>query len=243
MKRFISLIVIAICMSAALSAAEASEIVDRMEEVMDFDSAVFSSKLVNKDRLGETTLTFDTYEKGDGDTLLIVTAGADRGQKMLRLEDDIYIYYPDADEIIRLSGSALKNSFLGSDFSYEDLTGDDDYEKRYDLELAGTEEFEGRLCYHIIFTAKKLSETYQRQEMLIDAERYVPLKSSLMSRSGRLLKEIYFSDYIEGEALMPGRIEVVNAVKKGSSSLVTITSCTFNSRLDESLFSKEELSW
>lgn len=243
MKRLIGAILILLSIASALCAAEASEIVERMEEVMDFDSAVFSSTMVNRDRLGETTLTFDTYEKGDGDTLLIVTAGADRGQKMLRLEDDIYIYYPDADEVIRLSGSALKNSFLGSDFSYEDLTGDDDYDERYELELAGMEEFGGRQCYHVVFIAKQLSETYQRQEMLIDSERYVPLKSSLMSRSGRLLKEIYFSDYIEGEALMPGRIEVVNAVKKGSSSLVTITDCRFNTRLDESLFSKEELSW
>ena len=242
-KKLFTLVAILLLSFSSLYAIDAKYIVDKMEKVMDFEDATFSAKMVNKDRLGETTLTFDTYQKGDGDTLLTVTQGADKGQKILRLSDDIYIYYPDAEEVIRLSGSALKNSFLGSDFSYEDLTGDDDYSARYDYTLVGSEEYEGVSCYKISFTAKKLSETYQQEEMLIDSERFVPLKVSLMSKSGRLLKEIYYSDYIEDGALMPGRVEVVNAVKKGNSSVMTITDCSFNTGLDDSLFDRDELAW
>ena len=93
------------------------------------------------------------------------------------------------------------------------------------------------------FTAKKLSETYQREEMLIDKTRFVPLKQSLFSRSGKLLKEIYYSDYTESQPLYPTSIRTQNAVKKSNHSELSITELTFNRKLDDSIFDKEEISW
>lgn len=244
MKKIIILLVSLVLIASSLYAMDAKEIVDKMEDVMDFDSASFSATMKNHDKLGTTTESFDTYQKGNGDTLLIVTSGFDKGQKILRLDDEIYIFYPDADEIIRLSDSGLKNAFLGSDFSYEDLTGDDDYEERYEYKLLGEVNYDGIGCYEVEFNAKKLSETYQKQVMLIDKARFVPLKSSLYSRSGKLLKEIFYSDFIDdGGILFPTSISTQNAIKKSNKSELVLSDIRFNVRLDESLFDKEELSW
>ena len=79
--------------------------------------------------------------------------------------------------------------------------------------------------------------------MLIDKERYVPLKQSLFSRSGKLLKEIYYSDYTDSQPLYPTSIRTQNAVKKSNHSELEITKLSFNKKLDESIFDKEEISW
>lgn len=240
----ISVFVLALLASLSLSAVTSREILDAVDEKMSFDCAVFSATLVNRDRFGETKISFDTYEKGDGDTLLIVTSGSDRGQKILRLGDEIYIYYPGADETVRLSSSGLKDSFLGSDFSYEDLTGDDDWDARYSHSLDGEEEIDGASCYVLSLEAKNRSETYQKEKIYVDKERMVPLKMDLYSRSGKLLKEVYYSSYItDGGIYFPGKVEIVNAVKKNSSSLMTIDEMVFNSSIDEAYFDSEELSW
>lgn len=241
-RLIISISLLAIVLSMVYS-NDAKAIVDKMEDVMDFDSISFSATMKNHDKLGFTTLSFDAIQRGNGDTLLSVASGLDKGQKILRLDDDIYIYYPDADEIIRLSDSGLKNSFLGSDFSYEDLTGDDDYEDRYDYELVGEEKFNGIDCYKILYVAKKLSETYQRMEMLIDKERYVPLKESLFSKSGKLLKDIYFDDFTDNAPLYPTTIKTQNAIKKSNYSELRIEKLKFNIKLDETKFDKEEMAW
>ncbi len=244
MKRVFTTFLVLVCALLSLSAVTSGEILDCMEERMDFESAVFSATLVNTDRFGETTLSFDTYQKGDGDTLLTVTSGSDRGQKILRLGDEIYVYYPDADETIRLSSSGLKDSFLGSDFSYEDVTGDDDYDKRYTHTLLDDETVDGRECYTVSLKAKKSSETYQTQIIWVDRETLVPVKMELSSRSGKLLKTVRYSDYItDGDTYFPGRIEIVNAVKKNSSSLMTVDTIEFDTVLDDSLFDIGELSW
>ncbi len=244
MKRILALFVLAVFSLSYAFSIDAKQIVETMEDVMDFESATFSAKLENTDRLGVTTLSFDAYQNGDGDTLLIVTSGFDKGQKILRLDDEIYIYYPDADEIIRLSDSGLKNSFLGSDFSYEDLTGDDDYSDRYDYKLVGEKEEVGIMCYEVEFVAKKLSETYQKQVILIDSERFVPLRVSLFSRSGKLLKEICYSEYIEDNGILfPSVVKSQNAIKKSNKSTMVVSNIVFDEELDDALFDKEELSW
>lgn len=243
MKKFIPSVSILLLSCTLLFASDAEEIVNRMERAMHFEDAVISGRIVSTDRFGSFSTVFESLQRENGDSLLTVTEGADRGQKILRLGNDIYIYYPDAAEVIRLSGSGMKNSFLGTEFSYEDLIGDDDYTSRYDYELAGMEDYEGIKCYHISFTARRLSETYQKQELLVDAELYVPLKASLMSRSGKLIKEIFYSAYIDYGVLFPGRVEIVNSLKKDSSSVMTVISAEFNTGIDEALFSKDELLW
>ncbi len=238
-------VLIASCAFAAASNdMTAKEILDRMDELMDFDSCIMSATMVNTDRLGSTSMVFTTYQKGDGDTLLVVTQGPDKGQKILRLDSDIYIYYPDADEVIRLSSSGLKNSFLGSDFSYEDLTGDDDYDSRYESSLEDNVAVDGVECYAILMKARKSSETYQMERVYVDVSTFLPVKFEMYSKSGKLLKSMYYSNYIEDKgSFFPGSIKVVNAVKKNSYSDITIDSLSFGEDLDPSMFDKEELAW
>ncbi len=243
MKRKAVLLVL-LTFSLSVFAVTSREVLDEMESRMDFDSAVFSATLVNRDRFGETTLSFDTYEKGNGDTLLCVTTGSDRGQKILRLGDEIWIYYPDADESVRLSSSGLKDSFLGSDFSYEDLTGDDDYDSRYTHQLLDDVTLDGKECYVVSLEAKKRSETYQKETIYVEKETMLAVKMELYSLSGKLLKKVFYSEYIsDGDVYFPGKIEVVNALRKNSSSVMTVTDMVFNSSLDESLFDSEEFTW
>ncbi len=244
MKKILIFTLLLICLITSVFALDSKEILDRMEKEMDYSSASFSATIVNTDMLGSTKLTFDTYQKGNGDTLLIVTSGSDKGQKILRLDEEIYIFYPNADEIIRLSSSGLKESFLGSNFSYEDLTGDDEYDERYSHSLSGEETLNDIDCFVISMDAKKRSETYQKETIYIAKDSFLPVKMSLYSKSGRLLKEIYYSNYITDNGThYPTHIEITNAVKKSSYSVMDITSISFGVELDDDLFNKEELAW
>ncbi len=244
MKRTLFTIMIMLLCAFAAFAVDPNEIMDRVEELMDFETCIMSATMVNTDKLGSTSIVFTTYEKGNGDTILEVTDGPDKGQKILRLDNDIYIYYPDADEIVRLSSSGLKNSFLGSDFSYEDLTGSNDYKSRYDLTLEANQTIDGEDCYVILLKAKKSSETYQMQRMYVRVSDNLPVQFGMYSKSGKLMKVMYYTDWIESDGIyMPGHIKVVNSIKKNSYSDVNIDSISFNEKIDEKKFDKDEMAW
>lgn len=244
MKRTLLIITIILLCTCASFAVDPKEIMDKVEKLMDFETCIMSATMVNTDKMGSTSMVFTTYEKVNGDTILEVTDGPDKGQKILRLDNDIYIYYPDADEIVRLSSSGLKNSFLGSDFSYEDLTGDDDYNSRYDLTLEENQTIDGDDYYVILLKAKKSSETYQMQRVYIRVSDNLPVQFGMYSKSGKLMKVMYYTDWIEDKGIyMPGHIKVVNSIKKNSYSDITIDEITFNAEIDEKRFDKEEMAW
>lgn len=235
---------LALCCVSPLWSMDVNAIVDAMEKNQSFDSSVIEATIVTTDRLGSSTQRFTSYGKKNGDTLVVVTAGVDKGQKVLRKGSSIYLYYPEAEEVIRLQGSALKDSFMGSDFSYEDLTGDNSIRNNYSAELLGIERIDGHDCYHMIFTAKNKKQTYQKQESYIDTELFVSRRSILYSASGRALREITSTDFTtEKGYVFAASSTMKDLMKKDSSTLMTVNSIKVNEPIPESYFSKDEMVW
>ena len=78
MKKLIITLIIITSALTALSAESAKDIIDRMDEVMDFETLSFSATMKNTDRLGTTVQSFSAGQNRDGDTLMTVTAGLDK---------------------------------------------------------------------------------------------------------------------------------------------------------------------
>ena len=140
--------------SSALYAQTADEILAESDRRQVFESSVSSGEIMVKDRFGTKVSTFNAWSNGADETLLEFTSTAERGQKILKTEDSIYLYYPDAEEIIRMQGSALRQSMMGSDISYEDMTGGNDRLSQYKTSIIGEETLNGHDCWILSLEAK-----------------------------------------------------------------------------------------
>lgn len=222
----------------------AEEIVTRLEEHRTFSTSRSEMTMTIRDRFGERTSSMISYSRGADEALIEFTSAAERGQKVLRTADEIYLYYPDAAELVRLQGSALRESLLGSDVSYEDLTGGKTILDTYKVELAGREEVDGHDTYRLTLTARRRNVAYPRQTMWVDTELFVARRTELHALNGRLLKTIA-STRIEEVAGHPVPMEMVisDALKRNSSTTVMIEEIEVGIPLDEEIFSLEELSW
>src|SRR5690554_3117643 len=65
----------------------------------------------------EKTMEMLSLEK---DALVEFTNAADRGTKYLKKEDNLWMFFPDAEDIVKISGHMLEQGFMGSDFSYQE---------------------------------------------------------------------------------------------------------------------------
>ena len=122
MKKLFFIICIGLVITHGIYAITANEIIRKMEQNENL-SSISEGRFEITDNLGTRVTTFKSYEAANGDLMLEFTNPEDAGQKILRLENEIYLYFPDAEEIIHLQGDALKDRVMGSDFSYEDLRG------------------------------------------------------------------------------------------------------------------------
>jgi hypothetical protein len=221
-----------------------ADIIKKLEANQVYDTSSMDAKLAVTNRFGVTSNEFTVYSRKGGDTLVVITAGPDRGQKVLRQKKDIYLYYPDAEDVIWLKGSALKDSMMGSDFSYEDLTDDGTILGRYDAELLGSETFDGAKCWRIMLTAKTKNETYAKQEILVDAATFVTRHAILYSAAGKPIREMSASDVrtVAGKNI-PFTSVMKDLMKKNSSTEMKLTRVEIGIPLSGKYFNREELSW
>jgi len=67
--------------------------------------------------------------------LIEFTNPGDRGTKFLKREDNLYMFFPDAEDIVKISGHMLNQGMMGSDFSYQDIMESDKLTDLYDLKF------------------------------------------------------------------------------------------------------------
>ena len=230
--------------AAAAISQSAEDIVRRMEDNQRFRTQEAEGTLIITDRFGSRTKTFRSYAEGRERMLLAFTNPEEKGQKILRLQDEIYLYFPDAEEVVRLQGAALKESVMGSDFSYEDLTGEKSVLDLYDVRLLGAERLDGREQHLLELKAKGRGVAYPLQKLWVDAAQLVPRRAEYYALSGRLLKilEVVEVRQVAGRSVM-SRAIMKDAMKKNSSTEFRVGRVKIDEALPRNIFSLEALSW
>lgn len=228
----------------AQSPPSAEEIIRRLEDHRTYDTSRAEMTMTISDRFGERESTMTTYSRGAEEALIEFTSPGERGQKVLRTEDEIYLYYPDAAELVRLQGAALRESMLGSDVSYEDLTGGKTLLDTYEVSLEGEAEIDGHATYRVDLEARRRNVPYPRQTVWVDAELFVARRTEQYALSGRHLKTVSaFEIEMIDDVPVPRRQVISDELKRNSSTTVRIDSLEIGVSLDDSIFSLEELSW
>ncbi len=239
-------IVISILFSSLIitTAAEmtAEEIINKRDDNEYFDTAQMEAEMiiVSGGRKIIKTMAALTDKKN---SLVEFTNSQDRGTKFLKREDDLWMFFPDAEEIIKISGHMLNQGMMGSDFSYQDVMEADKLTDLYDFEIIKEEEFEGRACYVLEGIAREgVKVSYYRRVSWIDKERFIGLKEELYTESGRILKEtkVNIIEEIEGR-WVPTNSVMENKLRKDTYTEFTITLIKFNLEIPEETFSLQNL--
>ncbi|MCX5782353.1 MAG: outer membrane lipoprotein-sorting protein [Elusimicrobia bacterium] len=166
----------------------------------------------------------------------------EKGTKMLKINNELWMYTPSTDRIIAIAGHMLRQSLMGSDISYEDFMEDPQLNHSYNAKVSGEENIDGRKCYVLDLTAKIEDISYYARKMWVDEERYVPLKEDLIAKSGRLLKTIRLNEVQKiGERWYPKRILFKDVLQSGDGTEIIIKSIQFNVNIPNYVFSKASL--
>jgi outer membrane lipoprotein-sorting protein len=232
-----------IFLSLGVSAQSADEIIDRVDRNMSSDNRVFESTMTIHGRRSSRTMTSKSYSVGDKKSFTeYLSPAREQGTKMLKLENQLWIYSPSTDRIIQISGHMLRQSVMGSDLSYEDMMEDRKLTEVYNAEVAGSEEFDKRQCWVLELTAKVEDVAYARRKMWIDKERYIPLKEELYAKSGQLLKRSILSNVerVEGR-WFPTTIVYKDMLKQGDGTEFKITGIKFDQKIPDYIFTKAAL--
>ena len=219
------------------------EILDRIDQNMTSETRTFTSKMVIHGRRGSRTIESKSWSQGeDKNYTEYLSPAREKGTKMLKLEDNLWMFSPSTDRIIKISGHMLRQSVMGSDLSYEDMMEDPKLLNHYTAEVLGSEVVDGEQCWVLELIAKTSDVAYYKRKLWVDKNKYIPLKEELFAKSGKLLKKTELKNItkIQGR-WFPGRIIFKDMLKRGKGTEFIIESIQFDQEIPGYIFSKAVL--
>ena len=220
----------------------AEEIINKRDNNEYFDSVRMEAEMIIVSGGRKITKTMIALSDKKN-SLVEFTNPQDRDTKFLKREDDLWMFFPDAEEIIKISGHMLNQGMMGSDFSYQDIMESDKLTDLYDFKIIAEEEIDGRLCYVLEGVAREgVKVSYYRRVSWIDKERFIGLQEELYAQSGRLLKETKVNEVQEIEGRwIPIDSVMENKLRKDTYTGFKITKMDFNPEIPEETFTLQNL--
>jgi len=176
--------------------------------------------------------------KSEGHKALVeFTNPEDYGTKYLMLDDELWIYFPSEEEVVKISGHMLKEGMMGSDFSYEDALEASKISEKYEVEIAGQDTLNRHKCWVLTLNAKVKDVPYYSRKMWVDQELFIPWKEEMYAKSGRLLKEMNVLEIGQfGKRHFAIKSEMINKLRKNSKTVFELEDITFDVDLPDDMF-------
>ncbi len=225
-------------------AQTAYEIVKKAEDKARGEQAYGEMKMTIVRPKWTREITMKTWTKGDDYSLVVVTAPArDKGTAFLKREKEIWNWQPSIDRSIKMPPSMMMQSWMGSDFTNDDLVKQSSMVTDFTHKLMGKETVEGRSCYKIEFTPKpNAAVVWGKIMMWIDEKDYLEMKVEFYDEDGYLVNTMYGKNIKTiGGRTLPTRMELIPADKEGQKTIIEQLALDFNVKLDDSYFSVQNL--
>ncbi|MBM3240126.1 outer membrane lipoprotein-sorting protein [Candidatus Poribacteria bacterium] len=229
---------------ASVAAELTGDEILKKEEENEPESEISVSEMTIVHKSGSKRVrTIKAWMKGDDYTLVRFLTPADvEGTGFLSVKDDDWLYLPALRKVRRIATKEEKGgSFMGSDFSIEDVGGGS-WVEDYNAKLLDTEKYEGHDCYVLELVPKKPEEiSYSKLKRWVDKENFYSVKTEYYDKHGDLLKIMYPSEFEKREGLwMAKRIEMRN-VQKESKTIIVMKEIQVNPEIPDSMFTTREL--
>lgn len=138
-------------------------------------------------------------------------------------DDEQWLYLPSAHRTRRISSSNRTGAFAGSEFSFEDLTGNDG--RKYDWRLSTTEKCGELTCFVVDATPKDATSAYSKRVLRIDTEQFRVQSIEFFDRKNTKLKTLSYEKYARlSERFWRAQSWTMKNHQSGKSTVITFSS-------------------
>ncbi len=158
------------------------------------------------------------YQKG---LVYFNEPATEKGKKILRIEQNMWMYFPSNQKAIRVSS---KDRLMGGDFSFTDIIRVD-LVHDYHSVLVGDKDIGGTDCYELELKAKDPTVAYDKVMYYVNKSTFNPVYAEYYTVSGKMLKSMTFKDpKVLGGILRPTVLQVDSVITKGNKTVIEILS-------------------
>lgn len=237
-----------------LNAADATEIMKKSQAVFlypgkDFKARVMM-KLISKagqERLREMTMLRKNYGEAGGEQRYFIYFFQPADVKDMTFmvykypakDDDRWLFVPAINMVRRIAAQDKTSSFVGSDFTYEDISGRDIEDDNH--AIVKEDKIGEKDCYVIKSVPKGSDTDYSYKLSWIDKTSFLPLKEEYYDRKGELYR-VFTADEIKDVHGFPTITKrQMKNLQTGHRTEVVFIKTDYDIGIEDSLFSERYL--
>jgi outer membrane lipoprotein-sorting protein len=191
----------------------------------------------------QRTLAMKVWTEGTEKTFIQITAPKkDRGVGTLRIENEMWNYLPKTNKVIKIPPSMMMSSWMGSDFTNDDLVKEFSLFEDFSYELIEVENGSEDLIYVNCVPREDLPVVWGNIVIAATKDDYIPVWQKFFDEEGKLMRIWNYSDVKEFDGRsIPATMEMVPMTKEGHKTIIRYLKLEFDRKLDKDIFSLRNL--
>ena len=158
--------------------------------------------------------------------------------------DNQWLYIPELKKLQRIASGSRKNYFMGTDFTYADLEGEDLKKNKYSCTQEVSCQKGKSTCY--VITAEPVTDKearnigYSKRMLLVDKKELITLKIVFFDLKGKKLKTAEYANWVEEKGLWRPNLAIMDrhGVQK---TFIKVNARTLNGAIDDMVLTKRFL--
>lgn len=185
-----------------------------------------------------------SWSKGDDYSLILLTAPAkEKGMAFLKRDKEVWNWVPSIERTIKLPPSVMMQSWMGTDFTNDDLVKESSVINDYTHAIIGDTVLLDRKCWKIELTPKQdAAVVWGKVILYIDQLDYIQLSGEFYDEDGYLINVMNAYDIKEfGGQLIAARWEMIPVEKEGHKTVMEFLNIVYDNPINDRFFTTQNM--
>ncbi len=191
----------------------------------------------------QRTLAMYGWTEGLDKTFIRITSPKkENGVTTLRIENEMWNYLPKTDKVMKIPPSMMMSSWMGSDFTNDDLVKEFSLFEDYMYEFIHPEGEPDSLYYINCIPNEDVPIVWNNIVISVRKDDHIPIWQKYYDEKGTLMRLMNYSDVRNfGDRLIPATMEMIPQNKEGHKTVIRYHKLEFDINLDKDVFSLRKL--
>lgn len=191
----------------------------------------------------ERTLAMTVWSKGMDKTFIRITAPKkEQGVATLRIGNEMWNYLPKTNKTMKIPPSMMMGSWMGSDFTNDDLVRESSMLEDYTYQYVTPEDASPDHLYVQLIPKEDSPIVWGKIIAAVQSKDYIPVWQRFYDEKGNLMRVMNFKEIKTfGDKIAPSVVEMIPQNKDGHKTIVRWLNATFDSDIDDKIFTRRNL--
>ena len=191
----------------------------------------------------ERTLKMLVWTKGMDRTFIRITSPKkERGVATLRIKNEMWNYLPKIKKVMKISPSMMMGSWMGSDFSNDDLVKESSMQEDYTYKIITPDDATPDLIYIELIPNEDSTIVWGKIVSAVRSSDYIPVWQHFYDEKGKLMRILNYKDIKTfGSKTIPSVMEMIPQNKQGHKTIIRWNDGNFDTKIEDSIFSRRNL--